>query len=311
MPLWLALAGAALIGVLTAAQARINGQLGSRLEDGLVAALVSFGSGLIVMSLISLLTREGRRGFGALRDGLSARTIPWWMVLGGVAGALTVATQGLTVAIIGVSLFTVGVVAGQAVSGLILDRIGYGPAGVVAITTPRLIGGVLALAAIGVSLTGDVLARTAWWMLLLPFLAGAGIGWQQATNGRLRVKVGTPLTATLVNFIGGSSVLAIAAAVSVLTTGPTQPFPTEPWLYVGGTMGVIYIFLSSAIVARTGVLLLGLASVVGQILTSVLIDAIWPTAGGVGPVQASIMVALALASVVVAAVPWRRLRRRR
>ena len=56
------------------------------------------------------------------------------MLAGGAAGALTVATQGLAVGVIGVSLFTVGVVAGQAMNGLVLDRVGYGPAGVVAVT---------------------------------------------------------------------------------------------------------------------------------------------------------------------------------
>ncbi len=76
------------------------------------------------------------------------------MLAGGAAGALTVATQGLAVGIIGVSLFTVGIVAGQTVYGLVLDRIGFGPAGVVAVTMPRLLGGVLALAAVGLVAAG-------------------------------------------------------------------------------------------------------------------------------------------------------------
>ena len=46
MPAWLALSGAVLIGMMTAAQARINGELGLRLGDGLLAAAISFGSGL-------------------------------------------------------------------------------------------------------------------------------------------------------------------------------------------------------------------------------------------------------------------------
>ena len=187
-----ALGGAVLVGVLTALQARINGQLGLRLGDGFVAAAISFSSGFVVLVALSAILPAGRRGFGRLRAGIRDRTIPWWMLAGGLAGAFTVATQGLAVAVIGVSLFTVGVVAGQTVSGLVLDRAGYGPAGVVAITVPRLIGGLLALVAVGVSLQGDVLQRVPWWMLVMPVIAGAGIAWQQATNGRLRQRVGTP-----------------------------------------------------------------------------------------------------------------------
>ena len=78
----------------------------------------------------------------------------------------------------------------------------------------------------------------------------------------------------------------------------------------GGTLGVIYIFLSSSLVAFTGVLLLGLASVVGQIVTAMILDLVWPAPASPGLSQQLIMAALALVSVVVAAAPWRRLRRR-
>ena len=296
-----ALGGAVLVGVLTALQARINGQLGLRLGDGFVAAAISFSSGFVVLVALSAILPAGRRGFGRLRAGIRDRTIPWWMLAGGLAGAFTVATQGLAVAVIGVSLFTVGVVAGQTVSGLVLDRAGYGPAGVVAITVPRLIGGLLALVAVGVSLQSDVLQRVPWWMLVMPVIAGAGIAWQQATNGRLRQRVGTPLTATLVNFFGGTVVLVIAAAVHVALVGAPAALPTEPWLYLGGVIGVTYIFMSAALVVHTGVLLLGLGTVAGQLVTAFALDALWPAAASPGWATELLMVIVAGAGVVTAA----------
>ncbi|MET0297458.1 MAG: DMT family transporter [Microbacterium sp.] len=310
LPVWIALGGAVLVGILTAVQARVNGVLGARLDDGFVAAAVSFGSGMLILVVLSAVLPVGRRGFATLAAGIRMRTIPWWMLAGGAAGALTVATQGLAVAIIGVSLFTVGVVAGQTVNGLVLDRVGYGPAGVVAVTVPRVLGGVLALGAVALALVGDGARGVPLWMLVLPFFAGVGIAWQQATNGRLRQRVGTPLTATLVNFIGGTVLLVGAAAVHVGIVGMPEAFPTEPWVYLGGATGVVYIFLSAALVAQTGVLLLGLGAVVGQLLTSVLLDALWPAAASPGILQESLMVSVALASVLVAAAPWGRLMRR-
>ncbi|GAA5032840.1 DMT family transporter [Microbacterium fluvii] len=311
IPIWTALAGAVLIGVLTALQARINGQLGVRLEDGFVAAVISFGSGLVLLVLLSLALPAGRRGFRTLRSQLRARSIPVWMLCGGVAGALTVATQGLAVGIIGVALFTVGVVAGQAVCGLVLDRTGFGPAGAVAVTPARVAGGALALVAAGISLTGGGARQVPTWMLVLPLLVGVGLSWQQATNGRLRQRLGTPLTATLVNFVGGTLVLAIAALVHVAVVGPPASLPTDPWLYLGGATGVLYIFLSAAIVSYTGVLLLGLASVVGQLGTALLMDTLWPAPASPGLAIELAMVLVAFASVVVAAVPWRSVLRRR
>jgi len=41
-------------GVLIAVQSRINGELSNQMGDSLEAALVSFGTGLIFVSLISL-----------------------------------------------------------------------------------------------------------------------------------------------------------------------------------------------------------------------------------------------------------------
>ena len=149
------------------------------------------------------------------------------------------------------------------------------------------------------------------WMLVLPFAAGVGIAWQQATNGRLRQRVGTPLTATLVNFIGGHDpARRRGARARARGRRAPDPLPTEPWLYLGGAIGVVYIILSAALVAYTGVLLLGLGVVVGQLLASVVIDALWPAAGSPGLVQEIAMVVVALLSVAVAAVPWRRRRRR-
>lgn len=311
LPAWLALSGAVLVGVLTAVQARVNGQLGLRIGDGLTAAAISFGSGLLLLLVLSVALPAGRRGVARLIEGVRARTIPWWMLAGGLAGAFTVATQGIAVAVIGVSLFTVGVVAGQTLCGLVLDRVGYGPAGVVAVTMPRVAGGALALLAVVVSLQGGVLDEVPWWMLLMPFLAGVGIAWQQATNGRLRQRVGTPLTATLVNFAGGTLVLVLAAVVHGAATAPTLTVPTELWLYLGGVLGVIYIFLSAALVVHTGVLLFGLGAVAGQLIAAFLLDLLWPAAAGAGVVLGIVTVLIALCSVVVATAPrsWRPRRR--
>lgn len=303
----LALGGAVAIGVMTAIQARINGVLGVRVDNGIVAGFVSFSVGLVALAAVISLLPSARRGAARLWAGVRGRTIPFWMLLGGACGALTVSTQGLTAGVLGVSLFSVGVVAGQTLHGLVLDRIGFGPAGVVAVTPGRVLGGALALAAVAISLSGDVLASAPLWMLLLPFAAGVGIAWQAATNGRLAQRVQSPIAATLMSFITGTVVLALAATASIALTGAPDPLPAEPWLYVGGFLGAAYILLGAFIVAHTGVLLMGLGSVLGQLVTSVVIDLLWPAEAGPALWQVVAMVLVAVASVLVA-VPRRRRR---
>jgi transporter family-2 protein len=305
LPTSLALGGAVSIGAMTAVQARINGVLGVRIDDGIVAGLISFAVGLVFLVAVVVAMPSGRAGAERLISGIRSRTIPSWMLLGGTCGAHTVTTQGLVAGVLGVSLFTVGVVAGQTLHGLLLDRIGVGPSGVVAVTPGRAVGGALALVAVGISLGGDVLATAPLWLLLLPFAAGAGIAWQAAANGRLARRVESPLTATLMSFIAGSVVLLAAAGVSVLTRGMPGALPSEPWLYLGGLLGFAYILLGAWLVPYTGVLLLGLGSVLGQLVTSVLIDVLWPVDRGPALWQLGAMIAVAAASVVVA-LPRRR-----
>ncbi|MEX0160837.1 DMT family transporter [Microbacterium sp. LMI11-1-1.1] len=285
---------------MTAIQARINGVLGVEVDNGIVAGLISFSVGLAALAVVIVCIPSARRGVGRLLGGIRDRTIPFWMLLGGACGALTVSTQGITAGVLGVSLFTVGVVAGQTLHGLVLDRIGFGPAGVVAITPGRVLGGALALAAVGISLSGDVLATAPLWMLLLPFAAGVGIAWQAATNGRLSQRVRSPLAATFMSFIAGTIALLVAAGISIAVRGAPDAPPTEPWLYLGGFLGAAYILLGAFIVAQTGVLLMGLGSVLGQLATSVIIDLIWPAAAGPAPWQIIGMVVVAVASVAVA-----------
>ncbi|WP_125131449.1 DMT family transporter [Microbacterium sp. 10M-3C3] len=304
VPLRLALAGAVLVGALTAVQARLNGSLGTAIGDGWIAGLISFASGLVVVAFIAPFVPATRAALRRLAELARARDLAPWLLAGGAAGAFTVVAQGVTIGTTGVALFTVGVVAGQTLGGLVLDRVGYGPAGVVAVTIPRVVGAALALG--GAALCAAGAATGVWALLVLPVLAGAGISWQQATNGRLRGRIGDPLAATLVNFAGGTLVLAIVGAAHIAVAGAPATLRADPWLYLGGAVGVAYIALSAAIVRVTGVLLLGLGSVVGLLATSIVLDAIRPTPSAPVLPIAVAAAAIALAGVAVVVVPWRR-----
>ena len=71
---------------------------------------------------------------------------------------------------------------------------------------------------------------------------------------------------------------------------------------------MLYILMSASLVRSTGMLLLGLASIVGQLIASVLIDVWWPASSGASIWQALAMVVLSLLAVAAAVVPWGRVR---
>ncbi|NNH74036.1 DMT family transporter [Nocardia uniformis] len=278
------------IGAAVAGQARINGALGERLGDGVAAAVISFGTGLVVLAVAFAVSGRLRAGLGEVWRALGAGRLRWWQLLGGLCGAFFVACQGLTVAAIGVTAFTVAVVAGQLVSSLVVDRLGVGPNGRTPVTLMRAGGAGLALVAVvlaatGRSSDGGALSMPAGLggpkvlLIVLPVLAGLGLAWQQAVNGRVGA-VGGPPSATLANFATGTVALLLIESVVVARSGWPTAFPTDPWLYAGGAIGVAFIGLAVLVVRWIGVLLLGLTSVAGQLLMSLLLDVTVPTGPG-------------------------------
>nr|WP_244304761.1 DMT family transporter [Leucobacter viscericola] len=83
-PVWAALVGSGLAGVLVALQSRVNGGLSQELGNGYVTAATSFGSGLIIMCIMVTASPKARRGLGKLRGDLKTRKLPVWTLLGGV-----------------------------------------------------------------------------------------------------------------------------------------------------------------------------------------------------------------------------------
>ncbi|MEU4446613.1 DMT family transporter [Actinosynnema sp. NPDC050801] len=293
-------------GAFLAVQGRLNGELGHVFADGFLAALVSFGGGFALLLLVVPATAAGRAGLARLRSSLRTGRIRWWQCVGGACGAFFVSTQGLTVAALGVAVFTVAAVGAQAVSSLLVDRAGVGPAGRVALTWPRVAGAALAVVAVAVAVWDEAGGGSALWLALLPALGGIGLGWQQAVNGLVREAARSTRVTTLVNFGTGTAVLLVVCAVDVAVRGLPSAAPAEPWFYAGGALGVVTIASAVLAVRRLGVLLVGLVQVAGQLVGALAVDVITPAAGGHVSVHALVGTALTLLAVVVAALPGRR-----
>ncbi|MFD3747061.1 DMT family transporter [Nocardia sp. NPDC058633] len=291
------------IGAGVAVQGRINGALGARLSDGIAAATISFGTGLVALLVAFAFSPALRAGAAKVRVAVARRELPAWQLLGGLCGAFFVATQGLTIAAIGVTAFTVAVVAGQLLSSLMVDRLGIAPNGRTPITPWRVFAAALGLSGVVLSAGAGSAPTTVATgvpdipalLIVLPALAGIGLAWQQAVNGRVGA-TGGPFTATLINFGIGLTALLLLDLYTLSTTGLPTEFPTEPWLYTGGLIGVAFIALAAVAVGLIGVLLLGLTSVAGQLVAAVLLDA----AAGKLSLTAAFSCVIVLCAVLVA-----------
>ncbi len=270
--------------------------------------MVSFTTGLLLISAISLATPKGRAGLQRIMPAVRNRSFPRIYVMAGAIGALFVFAQSFTVALLGVALFTVAAVTGQTLSGLLVDRMGIGPGGKRAITGVRVLGSVLTVAAVAWAVSprfgGDADVASLLLPVLLPLAAGFLMSFQQAMNGTATVHYGTPVAATLVNFIAGSTILWIAWFIKLAVAGPGNPLPSEWWYYLGGPMGCLFIGLAALLVRSLGVLITGLGMIAGQLVGSLVLDVVIPSPGAVVALPTVLGTVLTLAAIIVATLPW-------
>jgi len=307
LPLWAGLVLAIIGGLMMPIQGRVNGALSEQMGDGNAAAALSFAGGTLLMILVSVLLPSGRAGLAAMRRAVTGREFPRWYLLAGLSGGYIVFGQSHAVPLIGVALFTVAIVTGQTISGLMVDRVGFGPGGKRFITARRMAGAVLMIIAVlwAVSPRLETAAGGLAWLVpvALPFSAGLFMGFQQAMNGTQTAAYGTPITATLVNFLSGGTALFIVWGLRSIGSSPQITFPADWWLYTGGAFGCVFIAIGALLVKSLGVLVSGLCMIAGQLIGSLAIDIILPAPGTVVAVATVLGTLLTLAAVVLASIP--------
>lgn len=303
-------AAAIIVGALTAYQSRVNGELSVATGNGVQAAVVSFGSGWLILTVIVVFGARYREGLRRVSSAVRERRMPWWQLIGGVFGGFFVGVQSVTVPLIGVAVFTVAVVAGQSGSSLVVDRAGFGPAGRQPISLARVISAFLAVAAVAIAVSDRFEAFTldAIWPVAVALLAGALIAFQQAINGRVGAVAHQPISAAFVNFTLGFALLGLALGIAWAASDVDPgPLPSGPWwVYTGGAVGVVFIATAAWVVQRLGVLLFVLLSVSGQLAGALILDLVAPTPGTTIHITLIIGVLVAGLAVAVGSMPaWR------
>lgn len=299
---WLAVCGSLLVGAAIAVQGMVNGSLATRMGLGVFAATVSFSIGLIFIAILTLASPDGRRGVVTVLSYLFSGLLPAWLFLGGVVGAMVVIAQAVTVPIIGVTVFTTSITAGQLVGGLIVDATRIPPGGKKRITVQRLVGVGVVLVGVAVSATGSVHLGFGWWWPLFPFAVGVFMSLQQAMNGRIKAISRSTLTATFVNFAVGALFLSVLSLVLVAggATWTALPSLSESWMLTGGILGVFVIGVSALVVQGLGVLIMTIIVLLGNMTTSVLIDVATGHADtALSPLTLMSLACVAVGSVVV------------
>ena len=272
----------ALSGVLIVVQSRINGELSLLMGDSLEAALVSFGTGLIFVSFISLVRADVRAGYRDIFKASKLKQLPSWRLGAGVLGASFVAISTHIVPIAGVALFTVASLAGQTTISLWVDHIGVAGGVKTVITKRRVIATFITVSAVIVS-AWDRFAMSDFSILAITFavFAGSAVGIQRALNGQINSFSKKSFATSQLNFITGTAFLLLLLVLrSTFTDHSIMNFTSGPWwVFLGGSIGVIYIAFTALVVQYLGVLEFTLFSVGGMLVGSLFLDLLLPTQG--------------------------------
>jgi transporter family-2 protein len=262
-------------GIAATLQAGVSGQLAHELNDGIMAALISNIGGTIFTGLFLLnpeVRRKGKKLFQEVVSGKFAK----WQLLGGVAGAIYISTASSTVSIIGTGLFTVVLVASQNVSGMVVDRYGFSSGSRKRITPKRFLAAAIGIIAVLLSVS-DFKGKILWIPIVAVVVAGLAVTIQYSLNGRVTNATNSQVSA-FINFPMSMITVSVTLIVMNLFGKNWNTWPNQWWLYTAGFLGAVVVFLAAATIRTLGVLLFGLASVAGQLITSIALDVLLPNA---------------------------------
>ena len=295
---------AALCGILVAIQSRVNGGLSAILGNGVEAALISFGSGFIILNLILATNSKVRTGLSGILLSIRSKQLPRWRLSAGVLGGIFVAIQAFSVPLIGVALLSVTTIAGQTAASLFVDKAGMTAGGKQPITLRRALAAVITVIAVLVAVWDRlVVANTSLIAIALSFGGGLLLGLQRALNGQINEHSKNSLATTWLNFATGCTFLSCLILFTTLSGDTLGKLPTSPWwIYSGGAIGILYIAFASTIVQEIGVLAFTLFTTGGQLIGSLLIDLIFPTEGVVIGPNLIIGIVLSYAGVLIGGV---------
>jgi transporter family-2 protein len=247
-----------LIGILVAIMIAVNGGL-TTLFGVYSATVVIHIVGLLLISTIILLRRE--KPFAA--------RYPWYLYIGGVLGVATTACTNYAFGKISVSAILAVSLFGQSIMGLLVDQFGLFRMRVHRFRAHQLPGLLFVVCGIGCMIVGSFQLVA----VLAVFASGVNLVISRSFNARLADSTSVYVS-SFYNYVFG-----LAAAIPVfLLLGRGEPaaaafaLSQNWWVYLGGAIGVITVWLSNVVVVKIPALYITLLMFVGQVFTGVVLD---------------------------------------
>jgi transporter family-2 protein len=111
-----------------------------------------------------------------------------------------------------------------------------------------------------------------YWPHLLAILVGAGLTIQIGMNSTVRLTIGSPVIATIINFAVGLLALLLLALASGTRPIPGSAAAVPGWAWLGGLLGAGYVAVTTVLGPRLGAATLLALTLGGQMAAALLVD---------------------------------------
>lgn len=246
-------------GILISIMIVFNGNLSTNYGLYISTVIIHF-TGLLLITLIILLKKEKS----------ILKKQPFYLYLGGVIGVGTIVFNNFCFGKISISAIIAISLLGQSISGLIIDQFGLLGMEQRKFEKSKSIGLIIILIGIAYMITDFVIVP-----VILSFLTGICIVLARTANAHLAVKTSLH-TSTFYNYVTGT----ITSIIVLLLLGSNELFSfnftiTPPYtMYTGGLIGVAIVLLFNLVVKKISSFYMTLFTFIGQLFSSLLIDAI-------------------------------------
>ncbi len=111
-----------------------------------------------------------------------------------------------------------------------------------------------------------------YWPQLMARLVGAGITVQVGMNSTVRLAIGSPVLATIVNFTVGLAALIVFALIAGERPAPGSIATVPAWAWFGGLLGATYVAATTVLGPRLGAASLMALTLAGQMAAALVVD---------------------------------------
>jgi len=262
-------------GLVLPVQTLVNTRLRASTGTPFSSSLISFAVGTVTLLVIATAITGGTFGIS------QAFGEPLWIWFGGLLGVVALTGNILLFPHLGAVQTVVLPIAGQIMMGVVIDHFRFFDSPASPLTIVRAVGALVTLGGVIAIVAGpgaptkrDDRTMALWLWRLAGFIFGCFTASQSAINGHLGQITGSPVSAALVSFTIGVSALIVLNIV--LRWRPRIERPNGEanpwWMWVGGVLGALFVLGNAALVPQIGTGLTVVATLLGSMLGSLLID---------------------------------------